>query len=165
MAPEESRVRSFRVALLDAKIAVDKWHLMALANTVVTEVRQRVSRERYGRRGTTKERVWVNRHLLLTGYEHLSLKQRARLMATLAGEDPTNEICAAWGVKERRRHEVSWNVFVDKANSPGRTGGHRRRRGCRDHYKHDRRTQPANDVLFPATNDSARFSGSSQLRV
>ena len=99
-APYASGVRA---AVPDAKIAVDKWHLVALANTMVSEVRQRVTRERYGRRGTTKERVWVNRHLLLTGYEHLSVKQRARLKATLAGEDPTNEIGAAWGVKERLR--------------------------------------------------------------
>ena len=99
-APYASGVRA---AVPDAKIAVDKWHLVALANTMVTEVRQRVTRERYGRRGTTQERVWVNRQLLLTGYEHLSLKQRARLKATLAGEDPTNEIGAAWGVKERLR--------------------------------------------------------------
>ena len=99
-APYASGVRA---AVPDAKIAVDKWHLVALANTMVTEVRQRVTRERYGRRGTTKERVWVNRQLLLTGYEHLSVKQRARLKATLAGEDPTNEIGAAWGVKERLR--------------------------------------------------------------
>ena len=89
-----------RLVAADAKIAVDKWHLVALANTVVTEVRQRVTRERYGRRGTTAEKVWVNRHLLLTGYEHLSAKQRARLKATFAGEDPTNEIGAAWGVNE-----------------------------------------------------------------
>ena len=99
-APYASGIRA---ALPDAKIAVDKWHLVALANTVVTEVRQRVTRERYGRRGTTAEKVWVNRHLLLTGYEHLSAKQRARLKATFAGEDPTNEIGAAWGVKERLR--------------------------------------------------------------
>jgi transposase len=99
-APYASGIRA---ALPDAKIAVDKWHLVALANTVVTEVRQRVTRERYGRRGTTAEKVWVNRHLLLTGYEHLSAKQRARLKATFAGEDPTDEIGAAWGVKERLR--------------------------------------------------------------
>ncbi len=99
-APYASGVRA---ALPGARIAVDKWHLVALANQVVTEVRQRVTRERYGRRGTTNERVWVNRQLLLTGYEHLSPKQRTRLKATLASEDPTNEIGAAWGVKERLR--------------------------------------------------------------
>jgi len=42
-----------RVALPHAKIAVDKWHLVALANQMVTEVRQRVTREQLGRRGTT----------------------------------------------------------------------------------------------------------------
>jgi transposase len=64
-------------------------------------VRQRGHRQLHGRRGTTAERVWVNRRLLLTGYEHLTGRQRARLDATLAAEDQTNEIGAAWGVKER----------------------------------------------------------------
>ncbi|GGL45802.1 transposase [Phycicoccus endophyticus] len=99
-APYASGVRA---ALPHAKIAVDKWHLVALANTMVTEVRQRVTRKRYRRRGTTAEKVWVNRQLLLPGYEHLSLKQRARLTATFASQDPTGEIGAAWGVKERLR--------------------------------------------------------------
>ncbi len=56
-----------RAALPNARIAVDKWHLVALANTMVTDVRQRVTRQRYGRRGTTTEKMWVNRQLLLTG--------------------------------------------------------------------------------------------------
>ena len=99
-APYASGIRA---ALPGARVAVDKWHLVALANAMVTEVRQRVTRELLGRRGTTAERVWVNRRLLLTGYEHLSTKQRARLKATLAAEDPTGEIGAAWGVKERLR--------------------------------------------------------------
>lgn len=99
-APYASGIRS---ALPDATIAVDKWRLVALANQVLTQVRQRVTREQYGRRGTTREPIWVNRQLLLTGYEHLSLKQRARLTATLAADDTTNEIGAAWGVKERLR--------------------------------------------------------------
>jgi transposase len=98
-APYASGVRA---ALPDAKIAVDKWHLVALANQVVTEVRQRVTREQLGRRGTTAEKMWVNRQLLLTGYEHLSDRQRARLNATFT-EDPTGQIGAAWGVKERLR--------------------------------------------------------------
>lgn len=92
-----------RVALPQAKIAVDKWHLVALANQMVTEVRQRVTREQLGRRGTSREKVWVNRHLLLTGYEHLSDKQRRRLDDALAAEDPTGQVAAAWAVKERLR--------------------------------------------------------------
>ena len=99
----ENLVPFGRAALPQAPVAVDKWHLVALANQVVTEVRQRATGELLGRRGTTAEKVWVDRRLLLTGYEHLSTKQRDRLMATLAAEDPTGEIGAAWGVKERLR--------------------------------------------------------------
>ena len=77
------------------RIAVDKWHLVALANTMLTEVRQRVIRDQLGRRGTTADPVWVKRRLLLTGADHLSAKQWQRLTAMLERCDPTNEIGAA----------------------------------------------------------------------
>ncbi|MDX6284147.1 MAG: transposase [Kribbellaceae bacterium] len=99
-APYASGVRA---ALPKARIAVDKWHLVALANQMVTEVRQRVTREMLGRRGTVADPVWVNRQLLLTGANHLTDKQWRRLSATLTASDPTEEIGAAWGVKERLR--------------------------------------------------------------
>ena len=92
-----------RTALPHARIAVDKWHLVALANLMVTQVRQRISRQLHGRRGVGTDKVWASRQLLLTGYEHLSAKQRARFTAALAAEDPTNEIAAAHAVKERLR--------------------------------------------------------------
>jgi transposase len=99
-APYASGVRA---ALPGVKIAVDKWHLVALANQMVTEVRQRVTRDLLGRRGTVADPVWVNRRLLLTAAEHLSTKQWRRLEAMLDHCDPTHEIGAAWGVKERLR--------------------------------------------------------------
>ncbi len=70
---------------------------------MITEVRQRVTRDLLGRRGTVADPVWVNRRLLLTGAEHLSTKQWERLQAMLDSCDPTKEIGAAWGVKERLR--------------------------------------------------------------
>ena len=85
------------------RIAVDKWHLVALANQMVTEVRQRVARDQLGRRGTTADPVWVNRRLLLTGADHLSPKQWSGLTATLDRCDSMNEIGAAWAMKERLR--------------------------------------------------------------
>jgi transposase len=45
----------------------------------------------------------VNRRLLLTAAEHLSPRQWERLHRMLDDHDPTNEIGAAWGVKERLR--------------------------------------------------------------
>ena len=85
------------------KITVDKWHLVALANTMVTEVRQRVTRTLLGRRGTVGDPIWVNRRLLLTGGEHLSSKQWQRLWRSFDACDPTKEVQAAWAVNERLR--------------------------------------------------------------
>jgi transposase len=123
--PSAPYASGIRAALPDAKIAVDKWHLVALANQMVTEVRQRLTRDLLGRRGTVADPVWVNRRLLLTAAEHLSPRQWKRLGAMLDNCDPTWEIGAAWGVKERLRmllaeHEPSkirWRLadFYDAA--------------------------------------------------
>jgi transposase len=52
-------------ALHHAQIVVDHFHLVRLANQAVTRVRQRVTREHLGRRGTTKDPAWANRRRLL----------------------------------------------------------------------------------------------------
>jgi transposase len=101
--PSAPYASGIRAALPNALIAVDGWHLVALANQMLTEVRQRVTRELLGRRGTVADPVWVNRRLLLTGADHLSTRQWRRLTAMLDHGDPTNEIGAAWAVKERLR--------------------------------------------------------------
>src|SRR4051794_215575 len=99
-APYASGIRA---ALPAARIAVDKWHLVRLANDMLTEVRQRVTREQHGHRGTLAQPVWVHRRMLLTAGNRLSDRQRGRLRAVLASDDPTGEIGAAWAVKERLR--------------------------------------------------------------
>lgn len=42
--PSAPYAGGIRTALADARIAVDKWHLVALANLMVTQVRQRITR-------------------------------------------------------------------------------------------------------------------------
>jgi transposase len=101
--PSAPYASGIRAALPNAKLAVDIWHLVALANQMVTEVRQRVTRDQLGRRGTGRDPIWVNRRLLLTGLEHLSRKQADRLWRSFDTSDPTKEIQAAWAVKERLR--------------------------------------------------------------
>jgi transposase len=101
--PSAPYASGIRAALPEVKIAVDKWHLVALANTMVTEVRQRVTRTLLDRRGTVGDPIWLNRRLLLTGAEHLSAKQRQRLWRSFDHCDPTKEVQAAWAVKERLR--------------------------------------------------------------
>lgn len=75
--PSAPCASGIRAALPGARIAVDKWHLVALANLMLTQVRQRIARQLHGRRGIATDKVSASRGLLLTGFEHLSPKQRA----------------------------------------------------------------------------------------
>ena len=90
-------------ALPHAMLVADRFHLVRLANEMVTEVRQRTFREQRQRRGRAADPAWVNRRLLLRAGDRLSDRALARLTATFAADDPTGEIGAAWGVKERLR--------------------------------------------------------------
>jgi transposase len=101
--PSAPYASGIRAALPHARIAVDHWHLVKLANDMVTEVRQRVARERHGRRGRKPDPAWAHRRLLLTAGDRLSAKQLRRLQRVLALDDPTQEIGAAWGCKELLR--------------------------------------------------------------
>jgi transposase len=98
---------AFKKAIIDqlpnAKISVDPFHLVQLANLMVTRVRQRLVREREQRRGRLIDPAWANRRLLLRGYDTLSVRARARLESVFATDDPTDELSAAWGVKEQLR--------------------------------------------------------------
>jgi transposase len=101
--PSAPYASGIRAALPGVQIAVDHWHLVRLANDMVTEVRQRVARERHGRRGRKTDPAWAHRRMLLTAGNRLSRRQLHRLQRVLAVDDPTDEIGAAWGCKELLR--------------------------------------------------------------
>jgi len=101
--PSAPFAAAIRRALPHATIVVDHWHLVRLANQVVTEVRQRVAREQLGRRGGKTDIAWAHRGLLLRAGNTLSPKALQRLKRVFATDDPTNEIGAAWGCKELLR--------------------------------------------------------------
>ncbi|MBA3800362.1 MAG: ISL3 family transposase [Geodermatophilaceae bacterium] len=101
--PSAPFAAAVRRLLPQATIVVDHWHLVRLANQMVTEVRQRVAREQLGRRGRKADPAWAHRRLLLAAGDRLSSGGLDRLEHVLAHDDPTDEIGAAWGVKERLR--------------------------------------------------------------
>ena len=70
---------------------------------MVTRVRQRLVREREHRRGRKVDPAWAHRTLLLRGYDTLSARGRAKLQTVFDLDDPTDELSAAWGVKEQLR--------------------------------------------------------------
>ena len=98
---------AFRKAITEhlpnAKISLDAFHLVQLANQMLTRVRQRLVRDREQRRGRKIDPAWANRRLLLRGYDTLTEKAKARLQAVFDLDDPTDELSAAWGVKEQLR--------------------------------------------------------------
>jgi transposase len=94
-------------ALPHAVIVVDHFHLVRLANQAVTRVRQRVTRQVTGRRGTARDPAWANRRRLLRGRERLSDQAYARMWTEILGQEATGELLAAWIAKEELRYLLS----------------------------------------------------------
>jgi transposase len=90
-------------ALPTARVSVDHFHLIQLANLMLTQVRQRVAREQLGHRGRKENAAWAHRLLLLRAGDRLGDRALDRLFKVFAHDDPTGELGAAWGVKERLR--------------------------------------------------------------
>src|SRR5437773_9227665 len=86
-----------------AVIVVDHFHLARLASQAVTRVRQRVTREHLGRRGTSKDPAWANRRRLLRGRERLPDHAFTRMWEQITAHEPTGQLLAAWIAKEELR--------------------------------------------------------------
>ncbi len=91
---------AIRKVLPKAKISVDHWHVIRLANEMVTTVRRRRAWEIHGRRGRQVDTPWRYRKLLTCAGDRLTVRQRARLQNIL---DTDVELAIAWGIKEHVR--------------------------------------------------------------
>ena len=119
---------AFRKALTEhlpnAAVSVDAFHLVALANDAVTKVRQRLARDTHGRRGMVTDPAWANRRLLLRGADTLSPAGWARLERVLRTDDPTDELGAAWGIKEQVRRLLKTGSLADAHTEKMRLGAY-----------------------------------------
>ena len=108
---------AFRAALHPllprARVAVDHFHLVKLANDALTAVRRRCSWEQRDRRGRAVDPAWAHRLLLLRGADTLSARGWAKLKTVLTIDDPTNQIGAAWGIKEQLRNVLRATTLAD----------------------------------------------------
>ena len=101
-------------ALPDATIVADRFHLVRLANDMVTDLRQHVTRAERGRRGRKRDPEWANRRKLLTGHERLSQHSFTKMWNQLVDAgDPGIEILHGYTVKEYLRD------LLDLAPQPG----------------------------------------------
>jgi transposase len=98
---------------------VDHFHLIRLANQVVTEVRQRTQQEATGHRGRKGDPLYGIRHLLLRGRERLTDRQQQRLTTALDHPDGDrwDEIASAWTGKELLRDAYQACDLADAAQA------------------------------------------------
>jgi transposase len=89
--------------LSHARVVVDHFHAVRLANAAVDQVRRRTQQALLGHRGRKRDPLYRIRKLLFTAAEQLTGRERARLRAGLAAGDPTGEVAAAWQGKELLR--------------------------------------------------------------
>ncbi|MFQ5524456.1 MAG: ISL3 family transposase, partial [Acidimicrobiia bacterium] len=103
--PWRGYLRPVRSLLSGAQIVVDHFHLIRLANQMVTEVRQRTQQEVTGHRGRKGDPLYGIRHLLLRGRERLTIRAQERIMMALDHPDGDrwDEIGCAWWGKELLR--------------------------------------------------------------
>ena len=111
--PSAAFRKALRTHLPCAAVSVDTFHLVQLSNQCLTGVRQRLVREQKARRGRLVDPAWANRRLLLRGADTLSPGGRARLEKVFRHDDPTDELGAAWGIKEQLRRLLKTSSLAD----------------------------------------------------
>ncbi len=95
-----------RRMLPHAELAVDAFHVVQLATKMVGDVRRRVVRAKYGRRGRTGDIEYGIKNLLLRNLEHLRPDQYDKIERALADDPHGRQIKAAWIAKEKLRDVI-----------------------------------------------------------
>ncbi len=103
---------ALRRMLPGAQVAVDLFHVVQLAVKMTGDVRRRVVRARYGRRGRSGDLEYGIKGLLVRNLEHLRPAQFAKVMDTLGGDRHGQEILAAWIAKEKLRDVINLRARV-----------------------------------------------------
>jgi transposase len=87
----------------DARLVVDHFHVIRLANAALDDVRRRVQQATTGHRGRKGDPLYRIRRRLLVGYEHLDPDGFDRMLAWLDLGDPDGEVSVAYLAKELLR--------------------------------------------------------------
>jgi transposase len=127
--PYQPYATAVATQLPDARLVVDHFHVVRLANTALDEVRRRVQHTTLGHRGHKGDPLYRIRRRLLAGHEHLDPAGFARMVAWLDIGDPDSEVAACYLAKELLRETYladdafdarrRLTVFYDHCNSSG----------------------------------------------
>lgn len=92
-----------RRMLPNATLVVDLFHVVQLATKMVGDVRRRVIRDKYGRRGKAKDPEYGIKNLLVRNLQHLRPAQLDKILDVLSADRHGQQIAAAWIAKEKLR--------------------------------------------------------------
>src|SRR5690625_1169244 len=120
--PSAAFRKALRTYLPRVAVSVDKFHLVKLGNDMVTTVRQRLARAHRGRRGRKDDPAWAHRMLLLRGADTLTPRAWERLESVFRTDDPTDELSAAWGIKEQLRRLLATDTLAQAWDERMRMG-------------------------------------------
>jgi transposase len=110
--------------LPNARLVVDHFHAVRLANQALDEVRRRVQQSTLGHRGRKVDPLYRIRRRLLAAHERLGEGSWSRVVVLLELGDPAGEVGAAYMAKELLREVYATN---------DRNEGRRRLRSFYDH--------------------------------
>jgi len=108
--PFRGYANAIRDALPEAIAVLDAFHVVKLAGQALEEVRRRTQQATLDRRGHKDDPLYRIRRTLLTGVEHLTPRQAARLNTHLPAGDPDGEVELAWSVYQRVRQIYDHSV-------------------------------------------------------
>jgi transposase len=86
-----------------ARLVVDHFHVIRLANAALDEVRRRTQQATTGHRGRKADPLYRIRRRLLTSHDRLEPAAFARMLTWLDAGDPEGEVSAAYLAKELLR--------------------------------------------------------------
>jgi transposase len=101
--PYQPYATAVAAGLPDARLVVDHFHVIRLANAALDEVRRRTQQTSTGHRGHKSDPLYRIRRRLLAGHERLTPVGFARLLHWLDAGDPQGEVGAAYLAKELLR--------------------------------------------------------------
>jgi len=112
--PYAGYARGLADGLPAARLVVDHFHAIRLANQAMDEVRRRVQQSTLGHRGWKGDPLYSIRRRLLAAHDRLGPRAFERMLVLLEAGDPTGEVAAAYLAKELLR-EVYATTDVDEA--------------------------------------------------
>jgi transposase len=101
-----------RRMLPHAQVAVDLFHVVQLANKTIGDVRRRVTREKYSRRGRSGDPEYGVKNLLTRNLEDLSAGQFAKIIDVLDTDRYGQQAAVTWIGKEKLRDMLNLRARV-----------------------------------------------------